>query len=137
MKHLLSGRSFRESKVNRPNFQEAKNTLFARFCEWYETTAYESSAITLFDVQKWMDEFQADSSEEVYTLKTINQKLKAKYGDSLRFTSCEGRPSIMLLHEEADQIVHESSLETVSNRCTAEEDLKDFVFVGQEIAQCL
>ena len=84
-----------------------------------------------------MDEFQADSSEEVYTLKTINQKLKAKYGDSLRFTSCEGRPSIMLLHEEADQIVHESSLETVSNRCTAEDDLKDFVFVGQEIAQCL
>ena len=137
MQHFLSGRSFRESKVNRPNFQEAKNTLFARFCEWYETTAYESSAITLFDVQKWMDEFQADSSEEVYTLKTINQKLKAKYGDSLRFTSCEGRPSIMLLHEEADQIEHESSLETVSNRGTAEEDLKDFVFVGQEIAQCL
>ena len=36
----------------------------------------------------------------------------------------------MLLHEEADQIVLESSLETVSNSYNVEEDLKDFVFVG-------
>ena len=43
----------------------------------------------------------------------------------------------MSLHEEADQIVLESSLETVSNSCNAEEDLKDFLFVGQGIAQCL
>ena len=43
----------------------------------------------------------------------------------------------MLLHEEADQIVLESSLETVSNNCNVEEDLKDFVFAGQGIAQCL
>ena len=43
----------------------------------------------------------------------------------------------MLLHEEADQIVLESSLEMVSNSCNVEEDLKDFVFVGQGIAQCL
>ena len=60
------------------NFQEAKNTLFERFCEWYETAAHELSAITLFDVRKWMEEFQGDSNEEVYTLKTINRKLKAK-----------------------------------------------------------
>ena len=72
------------------NFQAAKNTLFERFCEWYETAAHELSAITLFDVRKWMEEFQGDSNEEVYTLKTINWKLKVKYGDSLRFTSCEG-----------------------------------------------
>ena len=137
MQSFLSGRSVRELKVNRRNFQEAKNPLFERFYEWYETTAHESSAITLFDVQKWMKEFQGDSNEEVYTLKTISRKLKAKYGDSLRFTSCEGWPSIMSLHEEADQIVLESSLETVSNSCNAEEDLKDFLFVGQGIAQCL
>ena len=87
MQCFLSGRSVRELKVNRRNFLEAKNTLFERFCEWYETTAHESSAVTLFDVQKWMEEFQGDSNEEVYTLKTINHKLKAKYGDSLRFTS--------------------------------------------------
>ena len=43
----------------------------------------------------------------------------------------------MLLHEEADQIVLESSLETVSNSYNVEEDLKDFVFVGREITQCL
>ena len=43
----------------------------------------------------------------------------------------------MLLHEEADQIVLESSLETVSNSYNVEEDLKDSVFVGREIAQCL
>ena len=90
MQCFLSGRSVRELKVNRRNFQEAKNTLFERFYEWYETAARESSAITLFDVQKWMKEFQGDSNEEVYTLKTISRKLKAKYGDSLRFTSCEG-----------------------------------------------
>ena len=42
----------------------------------------------------------------------------------------------MLLYEEADQIVLESSLETVSNSSNVEEDLKDFVFVGGEIAQC-
>ena len=108
-----------------------------RFCEWYETTTHESSAITLFDVQKWMEEFQGDSNEELYMLKTINWKLKAKYGDSLRFTSCEGRPSIMLLHEEADQIVLESPLETVSNSCNVEKDLRDFFFFGREIAQCL
>ena len=70
-------------------------------------------------------------------LKTINWKLKAKYGDSLRFTSCEGRPSIIMLYEEVDQIVLESPLETVSNSCNVEEDLRDFVFVGREIAQCL
>ena len=70
-------------------------------------------------------------------LKTINRKLKVKYGDSLRFMSCEGQPPIMLLHEEADQIVLESSLETVSNNCNVEEDLKDFVFVGEGIAQSL
>ena len=80
---------------------------------------------------------QGDSNEEVYTLKTSNRKLKAKYGDSLRFTFCEGRPSIMLHHEEVDQIVLESSMETVSNSRYVEEDLKDFVFVGREIAQCL
>ena len=137
MQHFLSGRSVRESKVNRRNFQEAKNTLFERFCEWYETTVHESSAITLFDVQKWMEKFQGDSNEEVYTFKTVNRKLKVKYGDSLRFTYCEGLPSIMLLHEEADQIVLESSLETVSNSWNVEEDLKDFIFVGREIAQFL
>ena len=70
-------------------------------------------------------------------LKTINWKLKAKYGDSLRLTSCKGRPPIMLLNEEADQIVLENPLETVSNSCNIEEDLRDFVFVGREIAQCL
>ena len=43
----------------------------------------------------------------------------------------------MLLHEEADQIVLESSLETVSNSYNVEEDLKDFVFVGRETTQCL
>ena len=43
----------------------------------------------------------------------------------------------MLLHEEADQIILESSLETVWNSCHVEEDLKDFIFVGREIAQCL
>ena len=80
-----------------------------------------------------MEEFQGNSNEEVYTLKTINRKLKAKYGDSLRFTSCQGRPSFMLLHEEADQIVLQSSLKTVLNSCNVEEDLKDFVFVGREI----
>ena len=80
-----------------------------------------------------MEEFQGNSNEEVYTLKAINQKLKAKYGDSLRFTSCQGRPSFMLLHEEADQIVLQSSLKTVLNSCNVEEDLKDFVFVGREI----
>ena len=94
----------------------------------YETRSHESSAITLFDVQKWIEEFQGDSNEVVYTLKTINQKLKAKYGNSLQFTSCEGQPSIMLLYEDSDQIVLESSLETVSNSCNVEEDLKDFVF---------
>ena len=80
-----------------------------------------------------MEEFQGNSNEEVYTLKTINRKLKAKYGDSLRFTSCQGRPSFMLLHEEADQIVLQSSLKTVLNSCNVEEDLKGFVFVGREI----
>ena len=100
MQRFLSGRSVGESQVNRQNFQEANNMLFERFREWDETTAHES--ITLFHVQKWIEEFQGDSTEEVYTLKTINWKLKAKYGDSLRFTSCEGPPSIMLLHEEAD-----------------------------------
>ena len=49
----------------------------------------------------------------------------------------EGRPSIMLLHEEADQIILESSLETVSNCCNIEEHLIDFIFIGQRIAQCL
>ena len=43
----------------------------------------------------------------------------------------------MLLHEEADQIVVESSPETVSNSCNVEEDLRYFAFVGREIAQCL
>ena len=43
----------------------------------------------------------------------------------------------MLHHEEVDQIVLESSLETVSNSRYVEEDLKDLVFVGREIAQCL
>ena len=38
----------------------------------------------------------------------------------------------MLLHEKADQIVLESSLETVLNSFNVEEDLKDFVFVGRE-----
>ena len=42
----------------------------------------------------------------------------------------------MLLHEEADQIVLESPLETVSNSCDVGEDLRGFVFVGREIAQC-
>ena len=41
----------------------------------------------------------------------------------------------MLLHEEADQIVLESPLETVSNSCDVGEDLRGFVFVGREIAQ--
>ena len=49
----------------------------------------------------------------------------------------EGRPSIMLLHEEAHQIVLESPLETVSSSCNVEEDLREFVFIGPEIAQCL
>ena len=43
----------------------------------------------------------------------------------------------MLLHEEADQIVLESSLETVPNSYNVEEDLKGSVFVGREIEQCL
>ena len=106
-------------------------------CEWYETTTHEASTITLLDVQKWMEEFQGNANEEIYMLKTINWKLIAKYGDSLRFTSCEGRPSIMLLHEEAYQIVLESPMETVPNSCNVEKDLRDFVFVGREIAQCL
>ena len=42
----------------------------------------------------------------------------------------------MLLHEEADQIVLESPLETVSNSCDVGEGLRGFVFVGREIAQC-
>ena len=43
----------------------------------------------------------------------------------------------MLLHEEADRTILENSVETVSNSCNVEEDLRDFVFVGREIAQCL
>ena len=78
-----------------------------------------------------MEEFQDDSNEEVYTLKTINQKLKVKYGDSLRFMSCECQLSTMLLHEEADQILLESSLKTVSNSCNVEKDLKDFVSLAE------
>ena len=96
MQSFLSGRSVRESKVNRRNFQEAKNTLLERLCEWCETTAHESSAVPLFDIQKWMEEFQGDSNEEVYTLKTINQKLTAKYGDGLQFLPCECRIVVTL-----------------------------------------
>ena len=43
-----------------------------------------------------MEEFQGDSNEEVYTLKTINQKLTAKYGDSLQFLPCECRIVVTL-----------------------------------------
>ena len=118
MHHFLIGTSVRESKVNRRSFQEAKKTLLERFCEWYETTAHESSANTLFDVQKLMEEFQDDWNKEVYTLITINRKLKVKYGDSLRFTPYENWPSIMSLHEEVNQIVLESLLDTVSNSLT-------------------
>ena len=53
-------------------------------------------AIPLFDIQKWMEELQGDSNEEVYTLKAINQKLKAKYGDSLKFLPCECRIVVTL-----------------------------------------
>ena len=60
MHHFLIGTSVRESKVNRRSFQEAKKTLLERFCEWYENTVHESSANTLFDVQKLMEEFQDD-----------------------------------------------------------------------------
>ena len=49
----------------------------------------------------------------------------------------EGRPSIMLLHEKAHQIVLESPLETVLSSCNVEEDLREFVFIGPEISQCL
>ena len=43
----------------------------------------------------------------------------------------------MLLHEESDQIVLENSVEMVSNSCNVEEDLRDLVSLGREIAQCL
>ena len=133
MQRFLSGRSVRGlSKVNRRNFQEAKNTLkdFVNGTKQQPTNHLQLHSLMYRNGWK-------NFNEELYMLKTINWKLKAKYGDSLRFTSCEGRPSIMLLHEEADQIVLESPLETVSNSCNVEKDLRDFFFVGREIAQCL
>ena len=48
MQCFLNRMSVSKSRVNRRNFQEAKDTLFDRFCEWYETTAHESSATTPF-----------------------------------------------------------------------------------------
>ena len=132
LQRFLNGKFEKESKVNRRNLHEDKNDLFDRFCDWYENTSHESTALTLFDVQFRMEQL-ADNGE-VYTIKQINRKLIAKYGNTLRFTSCNGRPSIMLLKEEADQIVLENVLEP---SVVDDEDLKDFVSVGRQIAQTL
>ena len=95
MQSYLSGRFVRELKVNRRSV-----------CEWYET-AHESSAITLFDVQKWMEEFQGDSNKEVSSLR-----------------------------QSESQIWKQLTIHVLwgSNCCNIEEDL---AFVDREIAQCL
>ena len=131
MQRFMSGKLVKETKVNRRNLHETKNDLFERFCDLYEDTLHKSSALTLFDVQKRMEEL--GDTEEIYTIKQINRILIAKYGETLRFTTCDGRPSIMLLQEEADEMV----LKNVLEPSTVDEDLKDFISVGQQIAQSL
>ena len=56
MQRFMSGKLAKETKVNRGNLHETKNDLFERFCDWYENTLHKSSVLTLFDVQKRMEE---------------------------------------------------------------------------------
>ena len=113
MQRFLNGKPLVESFINKRNLNEDKNRLFEEFCKWYENTQHdESSAFTLFDVQKRMMELSG--SDEVYTIKQISRKLKKRYGEKVQFATCDGRPSIMLLRDEVDHILMDSLMDNSS-----------------------
>ena len=139
MQRFTSGRAVKETRFNRRNFQEGKNTAFEKFCIWYESSSHESTALTLFDVQHWMKEFSSSSpTEGVYNIKQIDRKLKARFGDKLRFTSVDQQ----LCCYKRNQFILENSLKVPLTDLETEPDvdageLNQITSVGSGIAACL
>ena len=108
LQRFINGVSVIDTKVNKRNYNKSKGKAFQMFCEWYEGNEHDTTSMTLFGVQNMLEGF-SETDEEVYTIKQISRKLKDRYGEEIQFTSSIGRPSIMLLKEEADAILTKPS----------------------------
>ena len=102
-----SGASLDIDTETKSNISVSKNETFEQFCEWYESTDHATSSMTLFEVQKQMRDL-CPSEGGVYSIKWISKRLLERYGNKIQVTASTGRPNIILLRKEADQIVAEN-----------------------------
>ena len=133
LQRFINGVSVIDTKVNKRNYNKSKGKAFQMFCEWYEGNEHDTTSMTLFGVQNMLEGF-SETDEEVYTIKQISRKLKDRYGEEIQFTSSIGRPSIMLLKEEADAILTENILDDDDQSLS---DMQEFISVGKVIRQRL
>ena len=132
MQRFLSGVSISDCEVNLRNFNESKNKIFDKFCDWYETAGHDTGHFTLYDVQKRMEE-RSDHGDDIYTIKQINRKLLHRYGHNLTFTNCPGGPTIMMFKEVADNLL----VDSLYNPELEEELFKEVISMGKIIKDSL
>ena len=132
MQRFLSGVSISDYKVNLRNFNESKNKIFDKFCDWYETAGHDTDHFTLYNVQKCMEEL-SDHDDDIYTIKQINRRLLHRYGHNLTVTNCPGNPMIMMFKEVADKLL----VDSLYNPELEEELFKEVILVGKIIKDSL
>ena len=106
MQRFLSGRTVTGPKFTHQHIHHEKHDAFNSFCDWYESTHHENtSTFTLFEVQHHIEK---KINDEVYSIRHLSRKLSERYGaegSEVRVTKRPGLSKIMLLQEEADEIV--------------------------------
>ena len=107
MQRFLSGISISSTKVNTRNFDTRKDGAFQKFCEWYESSDNIATQLTLYEVQKRMEEF-SENGDDIFTIKHLNRKLLDRYGDTLIKTSCSGHAAIITMKDTVDSVLTES-----------------------------
>ena len=142
-----SGASLDIDTETKSNISVSKNETFERFCEWYESTDHATSSMTLFEVQKQMRDL-CPLEGGVCSIKWISKRLLERYGNKIQVTASTGRPNIIMLRKEADQIVAENipmvipqdeiEAHTLEEPMTShDEDVTDYTIIGNMIRECL
>ena len=132
MQRFLSGVSLSSTKVNTRNFDTRKDGAFQKLCDWYESSDNIVTYLTLYEVQKRMEEF-SENGDDIYTIKHLNRKLFDRYGDTLMKTSCSGRAAIITMKDTVDSVLTESYMD-ISNDGN---DIVEALSFGKKIKETL
>ena len=106
MQRFLSGVSIGGTLVSNRNLDDTKDKAFESFCYRFESGIY-SGQMTLYDVQRHLEEL-SEEGDDIYSIKHLNRKLVNKYGYDLLRTGMPGRPIIIMMKEEADELLQET-----------------------------